>query len=224
MVSRAPVRPSSSPDRPPPLPPPSLQAWTALSCSFLDPAARGRDLARRHQVPDVLLKEFVVVVEFVVFFLDRLNSVEESHQRVLQCFGVPWRSCQLAVRLSRARPTLCYARGIPRRLLGLTFAVPLSPLCRVIGYPHSSFAGSWLSRHLPPWAGQSAQRLSSRGAQSWYRCSCGSGALAARASGRGWGCRGTTPTTSPTSPGLLLCAVRRLPLWIRNVAGCGKVN
>jgi hypothetical protein len=30
-----------------------------------------------------------VVVELVVLFLDRLNSVEERDQRVLECFGVP---------------------------------------------------------------------------------------------------------------------------------------
>jgi hypothetical protein len=163
-----------------------------------------------------------VVVELVVFFLDRFNPVEERDQRVLECFGVPWRSCQLAVLSSRARPTLCYARGNPLGLLKLTFAAPLAPPCRASGCPRSSFSGSWPSHRPPPWADQWAQRPSSRGAQSWCRYSCGSGALAARVSGRGWGCRGTTPTMSPTSPGLLLCAVRRLPLWIRNVADAAR--
>jgi len=58
--------------------------------SFLAPAAAGRgDFAGAHQVPDVLLQEFIVIVEFVMLLLDRLDAVEYHQQRVLQGLGLP---------------------------------------------------------------------------------------------------------------------------------------
>jgi len=48
-------------------------------CSFLSAAGRG-DLGCRHQIPDVFLQELVVVVEFVVLFLDGLDAVEDLEQ------------------------------------------------------------------------------------------------------------------------------------------------
>lgn len=56
--------------------------------SFLAAAAGRSDLARAHQVADVLLQELVVAVEFVVFLLDSLYSVEDHEERILKCLGV----------------------------------------------------------------------------------------------------------------------------------------
>lgn len=57
--------------------------------SLLAAAAGRSDLARAHQVADVLLQELVVAVEFVVFLLDSLYSVEDHEERILKCLGVP---------------------------------------------------------------------------------------------------------------------------------------
>lgn len=51
------------------------------------PAGRG-DLGGGHQVTDVFLEEFVVVVEFVVFFLDGFDACEDFEEGGLQGFGV----------------------------------------------------------------------------------------------------------------------------------------
>src|SRR3569833_1314258 len=55
---------------------------------FLVPTARRCNLAGAHEVSDVLLKELVMVVELVVFFLDGFDAVEDGEQRVLQGFGM----------------------------------------------------------------------------------------------------------------------------------------
>jgi len=53
-------------------------------------APTGRcELARRHQISNILLEELVMAIELVMLFLDRLDSVEEREQGVLQRFGVP---------------------------------------------------------------------------------------------------------------------------------------
>ncbi len=51
--------------------------------SLLALASRGRNLARAHEVPNVFLQEFVVVVELVVLLLDDFDSVDDGKQRVL---------------------------------------------------------------------------------------------------------------------------------------------
>jgi len=51
--------------------------------SFLAPAARCRDFARGHQVANVFLEKFVVVIELVVLLLDCFDPTEDGQQRVL---------------------------------------------------------------------------------------------------------------------------------------------
>lgn len=46
------------------------------SYSFFASAGRCGDLARTHEVADILLQEFVVTVQFVVFLLDGLDAIE----------------------------------------------------------------------------------------------------------------------------------------------------
>lgn len=46
--------------------------------SFLPPTARGGNLARAHQVANVLLQELVVIVEFVVLRLNSLDPGEDG--------------------------------------------------------------------------------------------------------------------------------------------------
>lgn len=62
---------------------PIMAGATARGLFLHSAAAGGGDLARRHQVTDVLLEEFVVVVQLVVLLLDRLDLVEESGERFL---------------------------------------------------------------------------------------------------------------------------------------------
>ena len=56
----------------------SLQQYTSNQNLFLWPATRRCDLAGSHQVANVLLQKFVVVVQFVMLFSDRLNTVEDG--------------------------------------------------------------------------------------------------------------------------------------------------
>lgn len=56
---------------------------------FFPTTSRRRDLARAHEVTDILLEEFVVAVKLVVFLADGLDAVENGQKRLLQCFGVP---------------------------------------------------------------------------------------------------------------------------------------
>jgi hypothetical protein len=59
-------------------------------CSFLRPtAASSRNLARRHQVANVLLEELVMVVQLVVLLLDRLDLVEERSEGLLEGLSLP---------------------------------------------------------------------------------------------------------------------------------------
>lgn len=60
----------------------------SLGSSLLALGAGGRDLARGHQVADVLLEKFVVVVKLVVFFANGLDSIEDGEERLLQSFCV----------------------------------------------------------------------------------------------------------------------------------------
>lgn len=54
---------------------------------------RRSDLGCRHQVADILLEEFVVVVQLVVFFLDSFDSVEDLEEGELEGFGVSVSFC-----------------------------------------------------------------------------------------------------------------------------------
>jgi hypothetical protein len=53
---------------------------------FLAATARCGDFRRAHEVANVLLQKFVVVVELVVLFTYCLNAVEDGDERVLQSF------------------------------------------------------------------------------------------------------------------------------------------
>ncbi len=55
---------------------------------FLASAPRRCDLAGAHQVTNVFLKKLVVVVELVVFLLDRFYPAEDGQQGVLELLGV----------------------------------------------------------------------------------------------------------------------------------------
>jgi hypothetical protein len=55
---------------------------------FLGFAGRRRDLAGRHEVPNILLQKLVVVIKLVVLLLNCLDPVEQNNKGVLQCFGV----------------------------------------------------------------------------------------------------------------------------------------
>jgi hypothetical protein len=57
--------------------------------SFPAPATGGGNIARAHEVANVLLEELVVAVELVVFLLDGLYAVEEQQKGFLQCPGMP---------------------------------------------------------------------------------------------------------------------------------------
>lgn len=57
--------------------------------SFLYAATGGSYLGSAHEVADVLLQELVVVIEFVVFLAHCFYAVENSYERVLQCFSMP---------------------------------------------------------------------------------------------------------------------------------------
>ena len=48
------------------------------------------DLARAHQFTNVALQELVVVIQLIVFLADGFDAVEDGHERVLKCFGVPF--------------------------------------------------------------------------------------------------------------------------------------
>lgn len=63
---------------------------------FLAPAPRRCDLAGAHQVTNVFLKKFVVVVELVVLLPHSLDAVEDGEERFLQSLGMP---SQLLARL-----------------------------------------------------------------------------------------------------------------------------
>lgn len=56
---------------------------------FLSSASRRCNLARAHQVTNVLLKKFVVVVELVVLFSYRFDAVEDCEEGFLQSLGMP---------------------------------------------------------------------------------------------------------------------------------------
>ena len=57
--------------------------------SFPASGTGGGDLARTHEVANVLLEKLVVAVELVVFLLDGLYPVEEQQEGFLQCPCVP---------------------------------------------------------------------------------------------------------------------------------------
>lgn len=67
--------------------PPSAKPQCRLS--FLSFAAGCRDFAGCHEIPNILLQKFIVIVELVVLFLDSFNAVKEADERVLECLGVP---------------------------------------------------------------------------------------------------------------------------------------
>lgn len=55
---------------------------------FLAATASGRDIRGAHEVADILLQKLVVTVEFIVFFLDGLDTTEDAEERLLEELGV----------------------------------------------------------------------------------------------------------------------------------------
>lgn len=46
--------------------------------SLLPPTrTRCRDLRRRHQIPNILLQELIVVIQLIVLFLDSLDTIKD---------------------------------------------------------------------------------------------------------------------------------------------------
>lgn len=200
-----------------PTPPRSKLTPVVLGISLLRPAARWCELACQHQVPNVLLQELVVAVELVVFLLDGLNPVEEGNKRFLQRLGMPSRSCQLGCLSRSGRPnSLRLWAGNPCGPLVLTSVVLPAPLCRATRYPRSFSSGSWPGRRPARPASRRARQPTNREVQSWCRCSCGWGVVAARGWARELFDQATTllMMMRPTSPGSLVLAGSRLPLWI----------
>jgi hypothetical protein len=65
---------------------------------FLATGSRSRDFAGAHQVANVFLQEFVVVVQLVVLFPDGFKSVEEGNERILEslCVSLELIACLFA--------------------------------------------------------------------------------------------------------------------------------
>lgn len=66
-----------------------VQARVTSGRLLLGSAGRGSDLAGAHEVADILLQEFVVAVELVVFLADGLYAVENINEGLLKRLGVP---------------------------------------------------------------------------------------------------------------------------------------
>jgi hypothetical protein len=56
---------------------------------FLAPTAGCRNLAGRHQVTNILLKELVVIIELIVLTSHRLDAAKYGCKRFLKGLGVP---------------------------------------------------------------------------------------------------------------------------------------
>ncbi len=63
-----------------------------------------------------------MVVEFIVFFLDRLDPVEEGDERVLQCLGVSSRNESAQVPLFLGPDLHCRSRGATTHLCNSSLA------------------------------------------------------------------------------------------------------